>query len=112
MNFGFEGAFTDEKARERLTERPTEGKMAVSRVTRNYQVTVPREIRELADIKVGDTLLFSKEGDEVVVKRVDKALLGKGFGIWKRAHEKTPWLVNKLLSREAEKRLKQFKIPG
>lgn len=78
--------------------------MAVSRVTRNYQVTVPREIRELASIKVGDTLLFSKEGDEVVVKRVDKDALSRGFGLWKRAQEKTPWLVNKLLRTEAEKK--------
>ena len=78
--------------------------MAVSRVTRNYQVTVPREIRELASIKVGDTLLFSKEGDEVIVKRVDKDVLSRGFGLWKRAQEKTPWLVNKLLRTEAEKK--------
>lgn len=78
--------------------------MAVSRVTRNYQVTVPREIRELTSIKVGDTLLFSKEGDEVIVKRVDKDVLSRGFGLWKRAQEKTPWLVNKLLRTEAEKK--------
>lgn len=86
--------------------------MAVSRVTRNYQVTVPREIRELAGIRVGDMVLFVREGDEVVLKRIDKDLLSKGFGMWKRAQEKTPWLVNKLLRGEAEKRLKGFKLPG
>ncbi|MBI2144854.1 AbrB/MazE/SpoVT family DNA-binding domain-containing protein [Candidatus Woesearchaeota archaeon] len=84
--------------------------MAVSRVTRNYQVTVPREIRELADIKVGDTLLFVKDGEEVVLKRIDKELMGKGFGLWKKAQEKTPWVFNKLLRSEAEKRLKRLKI--
>lgn len=86
--------------------------MAVSRVTRNYQVTVPREIRELAGIKVGDTMLFTKEGDDVVLKRIDKDLLSRGFGAWKKAQEKMPWLVNKLLRNEAEKRLKRLKIPG
>ncbi len=86
--------------------------MAVSRVTRNYQVTVPREIRELAGIKVGDTVLFARDGDEVMLKRIDKDMLSRGFGMWKRAQDKTPWLVNKLLRSEAEKRLKGFKLPG
>ncbi|MBI2549910.1 AbrB/MazE/SpoVT family DNA-binding domain-containing protein [Candidatus Woesearchaeota archaeon] len=75
--------------------------MAVSRVTRNYQVTVPREIRELADIKVGDMVLFIKEGEDVVLRKIDKELLGKGFGLWKKAQEKTPWLVDRFLRKEA-----------
>ena len=75
--------------------------MAVSRVTRNYQVTVPREIRELADIKIGDTVLFIKEGEDIVLRRIDKELLSKGFGLWKKAQEKTPWLVDRFLRKEA-----------
>ena len=73
--------------------------MAVSKVTRNYQVTVPREIRELAGIKEGDTLLFTVEGEDVILKKVNKELLGKAFGLWKRAQEKTPWIVNKLIKK-------------
>ena len=84
--------------------------MAVSRVTRNYQVTVPREIRELAGVKVGDTLLFIREGEDVVLRKIDKDLLAKGFGLWKKAKEKTPWLVTKLLRTEAEKRLSKLKV--
>ena len=86
-----------------------EARMAVSRVTRNYQVTVPREIRELAGVKVGDTLLFAREGDEVVLRKIDKNLLAQGFGLWKKAKEKTPWLVTKLLRSEAEKRPNKIK---
>jgi AbrB family looped-hinge helix DNA binding protein len=71
--------------------------MAVSRVTRNFQITVPREIREMADVKVGDVMLFAKEGEQIVLHKIDKELMGKGFGLWKRAQEKTPWLMNKLL---------------
>ena len=77
--------------------------MAVSKVTRNYQVTVPREVRELANINVGDTILFIKEGEEVMLRRIDKDLLSKAFGLWKRAEEKTP-LVNRLLRGELKKR--------
>ncbi|MBI2176106.1 AbrB/MazE/SpoVT family DNA-binding domain-containing protein [Candidatus Woesearchaeota archaeon] len=77
--------------------------MAVSKVTRNYQVTVPREVRELANISVGDTLLFVKEGEEVILRRIDKDLLSKAFGLWKRAEEKTP-LVNRLLRGEPKRR--------
>ena len=84
--------------------------MAVSRVTRNYQVTVPREIRELAGVKVGDTLLFVREGEDVVLRKIDKDLLVQGFGLWKKAKDKTPWLVTKLLRSEAEKRLSKLKV--
>lgn len=77
--------------------------MAVSKVTRNFQITVPREIRETTDVKVGDTVLFLKEGEEIILRRIDKELMGRGFGLWKRAQEKTPWLVNKLLRTEAKK---------
>ena len=84
--------------------------MAVSRVTRNYQVTVPREIRELVDIKVGDMLLFIREGEEVVLRKINKDLLAQGFGLWKKTREKTPWLVTKLIRSEAEKRLSKLKV--
>ena len=73
--------------------------MAVSKVTRNYQVTVPREIREQAGIREGDTLLFTVEGEEVILRRVNKELLDKSFGLWKKAREKTPWLMNKLIKK-------------
>lgn len=84
--------------------------MAVSRVTRNYQITVPREIRELADVKIGDIMLIRKEGEDIILRKVDKDLLAKGFGLWKKAQEKTPWLVNKLLRKEAESRLKKLRV--
>ena len=77
--------------------------MAISRVTRNFQITVPREIRELADIKVGDSVLFIKEGQDVTLQKIDKDRLSKGFGLWKRAQEKTPWLVNKFLGQVQKK---------
>jgi AbrB family looped-hinge helix DNA binding protein len=79
--------------------------MAISKVTRNFQITVPREIRETANVKVGDTVLFIKEGEEIVIRRVDKDLLGKGFGLWRRASEKTPWLVNKILRSQETKKM-------
>ncbi len=78
--------------------------MAVSKVTRNFQITVPREIRETAGIKEGDTILFVREREEVVLRKIDKELMNNGFGLWKRAQEKTPWLVNKLLRGEVKKK--------
>ncbi len=84
--------------------------MAVSKVTRNYQVTVPREVREVANIKEGDTLLFVKEDGDIVLRKIDKDILRNSFGIWKRAQEKSSWSVNRLIRSEAEKRLKKFKL--
>lgn len=40
----------------------------VSKVTRNYQVTIPLEIREKLGIKVGDYIMFEVRGDEIVIK--------------------------------------------
>ena len=82
--------------------------MAVSKITRNYQVTLPREIREMINAKVGDTVLFVREGGQTVIRKLDKDVLENSFGVWKTAKTKTPWLVKRLRG-EAEKRLKGLK---
>ncbi|MEM3127267.1 MAG: AbrB/MazE/SpoVT family DNA-binding domain-containing protein, partial [Candidatus Woesearchaeota archaeon] len=38
--------------------------MGVAKVTRNYQVTIPKDVRMIQDIEVGDTVLFSVEGEK------------------------------------------------
>ncbi|WP_338598599.1 AbrB/MazE/SpoVT family DNA-binding domain-containing protein [Sulfolobus tengchongensis] len=43
-----------------------------SKVTRNYQVTIPSEIREKLNIKEGDYVVFELRGDEVVIKAYKK----------------------------------------
>ena len=57
------------------------------KVTRNYQITIPLEIREKLGIKVGDKVLVVCEGDEIKIipkKKSIKSLKGiikKDIGI-------------------------------
>ncbi|KUO88338.1 MAG: AbrB family transcriptional regulator [Thermoproteus sp. JCHS_4] len=43
--------------------------MAVVRVTRNYQITIPAEVRRRLGIKVGDRVLVEVEGDRIVIRK-------------------------------------------
>jgi len=57
--------------------------MGMSIVTRNYQVTIPKDVRETTGIKVGDKVVFSIEGDKVEVRKLSKETAEKAFGSWK-----------------------------
>ena len=59
--------------------------MSLTKVTRNYQITVPRDIREQADIKEGDKLVITMENDEIKMKKFNEDSFKKAFGIWKNA---------------------------
>jgi AbrB family looped-hinge helix DNA binding protein len=43
--------------------------MPVTKVTRNYQITIPKEIREKLGINVGDVLIFDIEGGKIVLRK-------------------------------------------
>ncbi|QOJ79002.1 AbrB/MazE/SpoVT family DNA-binding domain-containing protein [Infirmifilum lucidum] len=38
------------------------------RVTRKYQVTIPKEVRELVGVRVGDELKVTVEGNRIVLE--------------------------------------------
>ena len=43
--------------------------MPVTKVTRNYQITLPAEIRKALRIREGELLDVELEGDKIVIKR-------------------------------------------
>jgi len=43
--------------------------LASSRITRNYQVTIPSKVREKFEFKEGDLVLFVVEGEKLVIER-------------------------------------------
>ena len=43
---------------------------AVARVSRRYQVVIPKEIRKALGIKEGDRVLFEIEGDEIRIRKL------------------------------------------
>lgn len=60
--------------------------MGITRVTRNYQVTLPKDVREFSKLKEGDKLLISLEDHEVIRMRKleEDDILKKAFGSWKK----------------------------
>ncbi len=43
---------------------------AIARVSRRYQVVIPREVRKALGIKEGDRVLFEIEGDEIRIRKL------------------------------------------
>ena len=48
--------------------------MPASKVTRNYQITIPKEIREKLQINVGDILVVDVENDRIILRKEDLEL--------------------------------------
>ncbi|PIN75342.1 hypothetical protein COV18_04095 [Candidatus Woesearchaeota archaeon CG10_big_fil_rev_8_21_14_0_10_37_12] len=56
--------------------------MGISKITRNYQVTLPKDIREIKDLNVGDKVLFVLEGDKIDLVKMSKDIITKTAGLW------------------------------
>lgn len=78
--------------------------MGISTVTRNYQITLPRDVRELEDIEVGDRVLITVEGDDIMIKKIDTKALEDSFGAWKSRGSGVDFVRD--VRDESEKRLK------
>ncbi len=46
--------------------------MSITKVTRNYQITIPAEIRKTLGLKEGDLLEVRLEGDKIVLQRLKR----------------------------------------
>ena len=78
--------------------------MGISIITRNYQVTLPKDIREMQNFKIGDKVLFVANQKEVRLKKITKNLTQETAGIWKELKE-TGQDYQKSLRAEWKKRL-------
>jgi AbrB family looped-hinge helix DNA binding protein len=57
--------------------------MGITKVTRNYQITIPSDVRKKLGIKVGDVLVVDVEDGKVVLKKseLELPLLPGGKGL-------------------------------
>jgi len=56
----------------------------VTKVTRKYQVTIPKEVRKKVGVAVGDKLKVMERGEFIVLKKVSKKKSLLEFaGCWK-----------------------------
>ncbi len=46
--------------------------MKIVKVTRKYQITIPKEIREKLGIRVGDKVIVKISGNKIIIKPVIK----------------------------------------
>lgn len=58
--------------------------MGVTTVSRNNQITLPRDIRELLEIQEGDRLILRTEGGKILIEKTEKSPVEDSFGIWRR----------------------------
>ena len=82
--------------------------MSMTKVTRNYQITVPRDIREQANIREGDKLVITMENDEIKIKKFDEDSFKKAFGIWKDSKIKDSVKYVRDLRKEWDQRAKRL----
>lgn len=81
--------------------------MGTTKVTRNYQITLPTDVREMLDIKIGDKIIIVPEKNEAVIKKIRKDALEKAFGAWGASKESGVAYVKRIRNEE-EKRLKRL----
>lgn len=82
--------------------------MSITKVTRNYQITVPRDIREMARIREGDKLVITMENEEIKMKKFDEDIFKKAFGSWKGSGIKDSVKYVRNIRKGWEKRRKRF----
>ena len=56
--------------------------MGISKITRNFQITLPKDIREQKKFKVGDKVLFVVENDSVGLIKMNKDAIYDAAGLW------------------------------
>jgi AbrB family looped-hinge helix DNA binding protein len=62
--------------------------MGISAVTRNFQVTLPKDVRERLRIKEGDKVFVDVDEDgKITLDIVKKSPVDESFGIWKEEME-------------------------
>ena len=82
--------------------------MSLTKVTRNYQITVPRDIREQAKISEGDKLVVTMENNEIKLKKFDEDIFKRAFGSWKNAGIRDSVKYVRNIRKEWEKRAKRL----
>ena len=64
--------------------------MKPSIITRNYRISLPKNIRERQGISVGDSLFVDSKDGVIKIRKIAKKFdIRSAFGAWKMAKEKT-----------------------
>ncbi len=61
--------------------------MGITKITRNYQVTLPKDVREVSQLSVGDKVLVLAAGGKIELICMKKGIIEKAAGLWKNLDE-------------------------
>ena len=82
--------------------------MPLTKVTRNYQITLPKEVREQASVNVGDTIVVTVDNGNITLKkRSSREALDRAFGIFTSIKGDSVDYVRKMRA-ESEKRARRL----
>ncbi len=78
--------------------------MGMTKVTRNYQITLPKDAREIAGIKIGDTILVDADKDGLRVRKMSaRSAILDSAGIFSSVSDSVAY-VRKLRDAAEERR--------
>ena len=70
--------------------------MAIVVVTRNYQVTLSKDIRKESNIQIGERMKERIEDGKIIFEKIEKSPVDAVAGIWKNKVEDSIKYVNDL----------------
>jgi len=79
--------------------------MIKTKLTRNFQITIPKKIRKKLNLKLGDNMIIHLEGDKIVITRFSEE-------IWENCTDFLPENFDKILANLREDSMKRFKRLG
>lgn len=79
--------------------------MTTTIITRNFQITIPKEIREKLNLKLGEKVTIHLEGERMIIQRVNEA-------IWDECNDFLPENFEKILTLLRKNSTERFKKLG
>ncbi len=61
--------------------------MGISRITRNCQVTIPKDVRTQLGVKEGDEIIFTVTDNKATITKSTRDIIKETAGIWKDMKE-------------------------
>ena len=79
--------------------------MSKTTITRNFQITIPKEIRETLNLKLGEKVIIHLEGERIIIQRISE-------DVWDKCTDFLPENYEKILDNTREDARKRFKKLG
>jgi AbrB family looped-hinge helix DNA binding protein len=68
----------------------------MSKITRNFQITLPKDIRRFVNLEEGDEVVFTVEDNRIFLSKPDKDAVFTAAGLWKGNKETGEQYQNKV----------------